>query len=87
MINYPLGLVKLDKSFSNNYLCKEKIEIFKTIVKLANQLDYKVLAEGIEQLEQVELLKQTNCNYAQGFYYYYPKEVEEILVLEKSLKP
>lgn len=84
LIEYPLRLVKLDRTFVNKYLTKENINIFNIIVSLANELKYDVLAEGIETKEQINFLKQTECKFVQGYYYYKPTEVEEIIKLEEK---
>ncbi len=45
----------------------ENYEIVRTIVKLAQNLKMKVVAEGIETVEQLNLLKQLGCDYGQGY--------------------
>lgn len=82
LIEYPLRLVKLDRSFINKYLTKENINIFNTVVYLANQLDYEIIAEGIEDEEQIALLKETKCKLVQGYYYFKPMEVKDILKIK-----
>lgn len=86
LLDYNIGLVKLDKSFKDNYLNEENLEIYTSIVDLAKRLNYEVLAEGIETKEEVELLKKTNCSFVQGYYYSKPKEIKEILKIDKNVK-
>jgi EAL domain-containing protein (putative c-di-GMP-specific phosphodiesterase class I) len=52
------------------------LSMLKSIVDLAQTLDYLVVAEGIEYLEQVQCLQEVNCRVAQGFYYYKPEPLE-----------
>ena len=84
LVNYPLSLVKLDRNFIKRYLNKDSMLIFETIVFLAHQLEYIVLAEGVETLEQVELLKQTDCTLVQGFYYYRPMKLKDIIKINEN---
>ena len=43
---------------------------------MANNLRLDVVAEGVETIEQVALLKQLHCNYAQGYYFSKPLSAE-----------
>lgn len=70
--------LKIDKSFIkdiNSDVKKEKIA--KAIIILANELNLKVTAEGVETKEQLEFLKENGCDRAQGFYYSKPVPPEE----------
>lgn len=49
-----------------------------TIIKLAHQFHLKVVAEGVENKEQLEILKSINCDYTQGFYLSKPISILEI---------
>lgn len=84
LISYPLSSVKLDRSFVNKYLNKEYMQIFTTIVYLAKELNYDVLAEGVEKEEQINLLKQTRCNLVQGYYYYKPMDLKDLIEIIKE---
>lgn len=84
LVNYPLRLVKLDRNFIKRYLNKDSMLIFETIVFLAHELEYIVLAEGVETLEQVELLKQTDCTLVQGYYYYRPMKLKDIIKINEN---
>ncbi len=64
----PIGKIKIDKSFVENVLEKqENQKIVKAIIQLAKELNLKTLAEGIELPQQVELLKQLECDEIQGY--------------------
>lgn len=64
----PIDIIKIDKSFissiSNNN--KEAI-IVKNIIAMAHEMNYRVVAEGIETPEQYEFLRENYCDRGQGF--------------------
>ena len=71
----PVDYLKIDRSFVSRMAdSRENSEIVYTIIKLAQNLKMKVIAEGIETLEQLEHLKNLNCEYGQGFYFSKPVE-------------
>ncbi len=81
--NLPIDILKVDRAFVKN-MCthSQDAAIAKTIVTLAKELSLKVIAEGVEEFEQIEFLENMHCDFVQGFYYYKPmcvKDVEEIL--------
>lgn len=64
----PVNYLKIDRSFVSRMVeSKENGEIVHTIVKLAQNLKMKVIAEGIENFEQISTLKQLGCEYGQGY--------------------
>lgn len=70
--------LKIDRSFIKDIELDSKNEkIAKAIIILANELNLKVIAEGVETKEQLEFLKKNGCNKAQGFYYSKPIPPDE----------
>jgi diguanylate cyclase (GGDEF)-like protein/PAS domain S-box-containing protein len=64
----PFTALKIDKSFVHGIeSAGDSLEIVRTILALAKNLDKKVIAEGVETPEQLRLLKSMGCDYAQGF--------------------
>lgn len=64
----PLDYVKIDQSFVRNINKNSKDAlIIKSIISLANDLQYRVVAEGIETEEQLNYLNEHNCESGQGF--------------------
>ena len=51
---------------------RNKNEVIRFVVELAQWMGLKVVAEGVEAEEQIALLRVINCQYAQGFYYAKP---------------
>jgi len=75
----PLDVVKIDISFVRalkDGQLKSK-QLVKTIIDLAHSLGAKALAEGVETVEQVEILTQFGCDYLQGFYFEKPLPISE----------
>lgn len=60
--------LKLDKTFSDNIGNPKMEVIIKSTIKMANELNMTVIAEGVETKEQIEFLVKNNCNIAQGYY-------------------
>lgn len=74
---FPLDTLKIDRSFIRDMqIGGEGMEIARTILPMANNLRLDVVAEGVETIEQVALLKQLHCSYAQGYYFSKPLSAE-----------
>ena len=68
--------LKIDlKFFSRND--KKSQNIIKSVLDIAHAIDIPAIAEGVETIEYIELLKNYGCNYAQGFYYSKPLPIDE----------
>jgi diguanylate cyclase (GGDEF)-like protein/PAS domain S-box-containing protein len=79
---FPLDTLKIDRSFISGMGDQgEGIEIARTILPMANNLRLDVVAEGIETVQQVSLLKKLQCKYGQGFYFSRPLSAEGIATL------
>ncbi|WP_235822075.1 sensor domain-containing protein [Gottfriedia luciferensis] len=79
----PIDSIKIDKSFVDDIINHStKGEMVKTIIDMGHNLNFNVIAEGIEKKEQVEFLKQNQCNIGQGYFYSKPIPVND---LEKLL--
>jgi EAL domain-containing protein (putative c-di-GMP-specific phosphodiesterase class I) len=59
----------------------EESMIVRTIMPLAHNLGLEVVAEGVETNEQVALLRELRCKYAQGFFFSRPTTAEEAQML------
>ncbi|MGE7917667.1 EAL domain-containing protein [Viridibacillus sp. NPDC093762] len=77
---YPIDIIKIDQSFIKEIEQDEKDEaIAKTIIHLAHSLGMKVIAEGVEKKDHVEILKEVKCEKAQGYYFSRPVPIESII--------
>ena len=76
----PVHKLKLDQSFVMGLPHdQDDVAITRAVIALGHSLGLKVLAEGIEQLEQAELLEQLGCDHAQGYYFGRPQPAEALL--------
>ena len=79
---FPLDTLKIDRSFiSTMDSAGDGMEIARTILPMANNLRLDVVAEGVETLEQVELLKKLECKYGQGYYFSQPLSADKTAAL------
>ncbi len=68
-----LSKIKIDRSFINELPIHDKsIELTNSIITLAQNLNFKVVAEGVENRDQVQFLKAKDCDFIQGYYYSKP---------------
>ena len=66
----PLSAIKIDKSFTQNLIGNKFDQaIVKSLVSLGREFQFKVIAEGVELLEQSQLLHSLGCNLVQGHLY------------------
>ncbi len=87
--HFPIDALKIDRSFIRMMIAdKENFEIVKAIITLAHNLNMDVIAEGVENEEQLNQLKEMKCKFAQGFLFSRPLNINEIeMLLKKSLLP
>lgn len=70
---FPINTLKVDRSFISRIgNADEHSEIIRTIITLAFNLGIDVVAEGVENVEQLDFLREMKCSYGQGFYYSRP---------------
>ncbi|WP_423409662.1 putative bifunctional diguanylate cyclase/phosphodiesterase [Heyndrickxia sp. MSNUG] len=73
--NLPIDTLKIDQSFINNlHDDPSDIAIVKAIITMGQGLDVKIVAEGVETHEQMNILRDMDCHYAQGYYIQKPLE-------------
>lgn len=84
---FPLSTLKIDKSFIDEMDQKDEDQgIVKTIISLAEIMNLNVVAEGVETGSQIEILKNNQCNEAQGYYISRPTDIKNLqkLLTRKS---
>ncbi len=81
----PVDTLKIDRAFiSNMDTDPENREIVRAIIVLAHNLGLKVVAEGTETEEHINLLKQLNCEMAQGYFFSRPADDQTMFKLLAS---
>jgi EAL domain-containing protein (putative c-di-GMP-specific phosphodiesterase class I) len=71
----PVNTVKVDQSFIAKMVETAGAEMVRAIVALAHTFHLDVVAEGVEQPEQVAMLRRFGCDHVQGYLYSPPVDV------------
>ena len=81
----PIDKLKIDKSFIDDIMDDlNTAPIVKTIIDMGKHLNLDVIAEGVENKEQVDFLKQNKCDVGQGYFFSIPLPAEDINKLLKG---
>jgi EAL domain-containing protein (putative c-di-GMP-specific phosphodiesterase class I) len=87
LCQYPLDIVKLDRSFILRLMDGEQGEVLvRAIVNMARDLKLEMVAEGVETHEQMLKIKALGVEEIQGFYYYRPMPAVNIFALFEAQK-
>lgn len=79
---FAFSVLKIDRRFIHGLSSNEAdSELVKTIIAIAHSLDLIVVAEGVENQEQVTLLKALKCNYLQGCFFSKPLPATQLIAL------
>lgn len=87
MLHLPIDALKIDRSFVRKAAIDEDVkEVVKTIIALAHTMKMDVIAEGVETITELELFRNMDSEYAQGYYFSKPmdgKKVESQIFLPR----
>ena len=73
LTRFPIDTLKIDRSFVRDMIDDPKdLAVVDTIVDLADNLQLRTVAEGVEKMEQITLLKLLGCHSIQGYYFSRP---------------
>lgn len=76
--HFPFDTVKIDKAFMENIATDtNNASIVQAIIGMTQNMGMHVLAEGIEEKEQVDFLRQNHSNQVQGYYFSKPLSLED----------
>ncbi|NNM82593.1 MAG: EAL domain-containing protein, partial [Burkholderiales bacterium] len=79
---FDIDYLKMDRSFVRDLSTDPKdMALSEAIIVMAHKLGLKVVAEGVETLEQKNLLVSAGCDYAQGYLFSPPVTAEEFEAL------
>jgi diguanylate cyclase (GGDEF)-like protein len=71
--SFPFDKIKIDRSFIEDLLAhKGATAIIKSITSLAEALGMETTAEGVESIDQLDILREQGCNQIQGYYFSRP---------------
>lgn len=83
----PVNIVKVDRSFVMDIPHdQDDMEITAAVIAMAHSLNYEVVAEGVETIEQLEFLRSCGCDYGQGYLFSKPVDPEELAIFCTSNK-
>lgn len=83
---FPLDVLKIDKSFISQINTSTNNSIIAAIAAMAKNLGLKIVAEGVETEEQLQLVLKLNIDYLQGYLWGKPMPAEEALQLMQNEK-
>jgi len=87
LLDLDIDTVKIDKSnLPNSQISERDLRFYKSIVTFSKSLELKILSKGIENKHHLEIAKQLNVDYAQGYYFTPPLDDENIVVYLNKYK-
>jgi len=81
LLKFPFDTIKIDKSFVQARMQNERLVILRSIIAMAHSLDQSIIAEGAEYESDVTDLLQLGCEYAQGYLFGEPMNLEDVTKL------
>jgi diguanylate cyclase (GGDEF)-like protein len=82
---FPIDTLKIDRSFIIDiHKGKHDLDIVKTIINLAHSMKMKVVAEGVEDTFQLDILERLDCDFYQGYYFSRPVPANTLTSLIKK---
>jgi len=84
LTRFPVGIIKIDRSFTRAIgLGRAEEALIDTILVMAERLDLRVVAEGVETEEQYDYLRSRNCDCVQGYFLGRPVSAAEFLEMAR----
>ena len=85
LLSYPADYLKIDREFIKGINKDvQRQNIVKGLITMAQSLNMAVIAEGVEIVEEANLLVKMNCNMIQGYFFGRPEKYEDLITLIKN---
>lgn len=85
---HPVGTVKIDRSFVEELtVSPSAAAMASTLIVMAHSLDKRVVAEGVETIEQLDFLRERGCDVAQGYFLARPLSASDMTELLQGRRP
>lgn len=82
LASVPVGIIKIDHQLVSRLLEDQAArDITVAMISMAHQFGVKVVAENVESQAQCDFLITHGCDYAQGFWFQYPRPLPELAEL------
>jgi len=82
LTRFPVKTLKVDRCFIMDMVTKPKdAALTESVIQMAHRLGLKVVAEGIESVDQIKLLQDYSCDVGQGYFYTKPIKAQDIVDL------
>lgn len=80
LVRFPLDYLKIDRSFIQQIVSlDDKQAVVDAIIQMAHRLNMQVIAEGVESVQQLNILREMGCDYIQGYYYSKPVPMDGLI--------
>ncbi|MES2356506.1 MAG: EAL domain-containing protein [Pseudomonadota bacterium] len=87
LVRLPVDCLKIDRTFIVNMANHaDSVAIVSAVISLAHSLNLKVIAEGVETLEQANLLELLKCDEIQGYFFSHPVPVNQIETMLQEVR-
>lgn len=85
LLKYPVNVIKLDRTLMSEIThSKENLDFIMSIVYACHRSGKQVCVEGVETDDELTIVRQTDCDMIQGFYFYKPLELERFYEVLKT---
>lgn len=74
---HPIDALKIDKSFLHDIQNPRQAALIGAIISFGKSFKIKVIAEGVENIQQLQFLKKHHCDWLQGYYFSKPLTAED----------
>ncbi len=82
---FPIDTIKIDRSFVSDIATnQDDAEIIRTIINMGKNLNRSLIAEGVETVEQLNMLREYGCDEIQGYYISKPLSGEKFIQFHKE---